>query len=219
MPSRFCIHYVSKSGRPSSGHRTGKGLSSSQFPKRAAPKNMLTTGQMHSSPMLVRSCLKSCMLGFRLQYYANHELPHVQAEFRKGRGTRDQIASIHWIKEKAKEFQKNIYLCFISYTQAFDYVDHDKLWKALKRDGNTRPSYCLLRNLYADKKAKVRILYGTTYWFKIEKAVWQGCVPSPCLFNQYAEHIMRNARLDELQAGIKTGRRNITTSYMQIIPL
>ena len=106
MPSRFCIHYVSKSGGPSSGHRTGKGLSSSQVPKRVAPKNMLTIGQMHSSPMLVRSCLKSHMLGFRLQYYANHELPHVQAEFRKGRGTRDQIASIHWIKEKARNFRK-----------------------------------------------------------------------------------------------------------------
>ena len=91
------------------------------------------------------------MLGFRLQYYANQELPHVQAGFRKGRGTRDQIANIHWIIEKVKEFQKNIYLCFISYTQAFDYVDHDKLRKALKRDGNTRQSYCLLRNLYADQ--------------------------------------------------------------------
>ena len=171
MPSRFCIHYVSKYGRPSSGHRTRKDQSSFQFPRRVVPKNVVTIGQMHSSPMLVRSCLTSHMLGFRLQYYANHELPHVQAEFIKGRGNSDQIASIHWIKEKAKEFQKNIYLCFISYTQAFDYVDHDKLWKALKTDGNTRPSYCLLRNLYADKKAKVRILYGTTDWFKIEKAV------------------------------------------------
>ena len=126
---------------------------------------------MHSSPMLVKSCLKACMLGFRLQYYANQELPNVQAGFRKGRGTRDQIANIHWIIEKAKEFQKNINLCFISYTQAFDYVDHDKLWKALKRDWNTRLSYCLLRNLYADQKAKVRTLYGTTDWFKIEQAV------------------------------------------------
>ena len=141
MPSRFCIHYVSKSGRTSSGHRTDIGQSSSQFPRRVVPKNVLTIEQLHSSLMIVRSCLKSCMLGFRLQYYANQELPHVQAGFRKGRGTRDQIANIHWIIEKVKEFQKNIYLCFISYTQAFDYVDHDKLWKALKRDGSIRPSY------------------------------------------------------------------------------
>ena len=111
------------------------------------------------------------ILNDRLQHYANQELADVQAGFKSRRGTRDQIANFHWITEKARKFQKNIYLCFISYTQAFDYVDHDKLWKALKRDGNTRPSYCLLRNLYEGQEATVRTLYGTTDWFKTEKGV------------------------------------------------
>ena len=113
MPSWCCTQYVSNSGRPSSGHRTGKGQSSFQFPRRVVLKNVLTIGRLHSSPTIVRSCLKSCMLGFRLQYYANQELPHVQAGFRKGRGTRDQIANIHWIIEKAREFQKNTYFCLM----------------------------------------------------------------------------------------------------------
>ena len=111
------------------------------------------------------------MLGFRLQYYANQELPHVQAGFRKGRGTRDQIANIHWIIEKVKEFQKNIYLCFISYTQAFDYVDHDKPRKALREMRIPDHCTCLLRNLYVDQEVIVRTLYGTTDWVKTEKGV------------------------------------------------
>ena len=111
--------------KPSSGHRTGKGQSSSQFPRRVLLKNVLTIRRLHSSRMLVRSCLKSCMLGFSIM--VNQELPDVQAGFRKGRGTRDQIANICWIIEKAREFQENIYLCFIDNTKAFDYVDHDKL--------------------------------------------------------------------------------------------
>ena len=120
MPSRCCIQYVSKSGRPSSGHRTGKGQSSSQSPRRVIPKNVLTIGQLHSSPMIVRSCLKSCILGFSKMWH--QELPDVQAGFRKGRGTRDQIANIHWIIEKDREFQKNIYLCFIDCTKAFVWI-------------------------------------------------------------------------------------------------
>jgi len=95
----------------------------------------------------------------------------VQAGFRKGRGTRDQIANIHWIIEKAREFQKNIYLCFIDYAKAFDYVDHDKLWKALREMGVPDHLTCLLRNLYTGQEATVRTLYGTTDWFKIEKGV------------------------------------------------
>ena len=102
-------------------------------------------------------------------------------------------------------FQKNTYLCFTNYAKAFDYVDHDKLWKALGEMGIPGHLTCLLRNLYAGQEVLVRTLYGTTDWFKIEKGVQQGCLLSPCLFNLYAEHTMRNARLDELQAGIKVG--------------
>ena len=107
----------------------------------------------------------------------------VQAGFRKGRGTRDQIANIHWIIEKAREFQKNIYLCFIDYAKAFDYVDHDKLWKALREMGIPDHLTCLLRNLYSGQEATVRTLYGTTDGFRIEKGVQQSCLLSPCLFN------------------------------------
>ena len=127
----------------------------------------------------------------------------------KGRGTRDQIASIYWITEKAKEFQKNIYLCFIDYTKAFDCVDHNKLWKALKEMGTPDCLNCLLRNLYVGQEATVRTLYGTTDWLKMEKSVQQGCLLSLCLFNLYTEHIMGNAGLDELRAEIKIGGRNI----------
>ena len=144
----------------------------------------------------------------RLQYYVNQELPDVQAGFRKERGTRDQIASIHWIIEKAREFQKNIYLYFINYAKAFDGVDHDKLWKALRQMGLPDHLTCLLRNLCAGQAATVRMLYGKTDWFKIKKGVSKGCLLSPCLFNLYAKHIMRNARLNELEAEIKIGRRN-----------
>ena len=111
--------------------------------------------------------------------------------------------------EKARKFQKNIYFCFIDYTKAFDCVDHNKLWKALREMGIPDHLTCLLRNLYVGQEAIVRTQYRTTDWFKIEKGVQQGCLLSPCLFNLCAEHIMRNAGLDELQAGIKTGRRNI----------
>ena len=138
----------------------------------------------------------------------NRELPDVQAGFRKGRGTRDQIANIHWIIEKAREFQKNIYFCFINYAKAFDCVDHKKLWKILKEMGIPDHLTCLLRNLYAGQET-VRTGHGTTDWFQIGKGVRQGCILSPCLFNFYAEYIMRNAGLEETQAGIKTARRNI----------
>ena len=128
--------------------------------------------------------------------------------FRKGRETRDQIANIPWIIEKAREFQKNIYLCFIDYTKDFDYVDHNKLWKILQEMGIPDSLTWLLRNLYASQEAAVRNRYGTTDWFQIGKGVRQGCILSPCLFNFYAEHIMQNARLHESQAsGIKIARR------------
>ena len=149
------------------------------------------------------------ILQARLQEYMNRELPDVQARFRKGRGTRDQIAKIRWIMEKAREFQKNICFCFIDHAKAFDCVDHNKLWKILKDMGIPEHVTCLLRNLYAGQEATVRTAHGTTGWFQIGKGVRQDCILSPCLFNFYAEYIMRNSGLEEAQAGIKIARRNI----------
>ena len=139
----------------------------------------------------------------------NYEVPDVQAGFREGTRTRDQIANICWIMEKAREFQKNIYFCFIDYAKAFDCVDHNKLWKILKEMGIPDHLTCLLGSLYAGQEATVRTGHGTTDWFQIEKRVHQGCLLSPCSFNLYAEYIMRNAGLEEAQAGIKITRRNI----------
>ena len=130
------------------------------------------------------------ILQARLQQYMNRELPDVQAGFRKGRGTRDQIDNICWITEKAREFQKNIYFCFTDYAKAFDCVDHNKLWKILKEMRIPDHLSCLLRNLYAGQEATVRTRHGTTDWFQIGKRVRQGCILSPCLFNLYAEYIM-----------------------------
>ena len=151
------------------------------------------------------------ILQARLEQYVNRELPDVQAGFRESRGTRDQIANIRWIIEKAREFQKNIYFCFIDYVihTAFDCVDHNKLWKILKEMGMSDNLTHLLRNLYAGQEAAVRTGYGTTDWFQIGKGVRQGCILSPCSFNFYAEYIMRNAGLEEAQAGIKIAGRNI----------
>ena len=149
------------------------------------------------------------ILQARLQQYMNCELPDVQAGFRKGRGTRDHIANIQWIIEKAREYQKNIYLCFIDYAKAFDCVDNNKLWKILQEMGISDHLTCLLRNMYAVQEATVRTGHGTTDWFQIGKGVHQGCILSPCLFNFYAEYIMRNTGLDKVQAGIKIARRNV----------
>ena len=143
------------------------------------------------------------ILQARLQQYVNHEILDVQAGFRKGRGTRDQIANIRWIIEKAREFQKNIYFCFIDYTNAFDCVDHNQLWKILKEMGIPDHLTCLLRNLNGSQEATVRTRHGTTECFQIGKGVHQGCIFSPCLLKLYAEYIMRNTGLEETQAGIK----------------
>ena len=131
----------------------------------------------------------------------NCELPDVQSGFRKGRGTRDPIANIRWITEKAREFQKSIYFCFIDYTKVFDCVDHNKLWKSLKEMGIPDHLTCLLINLYAGQEATVRTGYGTTDWFQIGKGVHQGCILSLCLFNFYAEYIMRNFGLESRLLG------------------
>jgi len=139
----------------------------------------------------------------------NHEFPDVQAGFRKGRGTRDQIANIRRFIEKAREFQKNIYFCFIDYAKAFECVDHNRLWKILQEMGIPDHLSCILRSLYAGQEATVRTGHETADWFQIGKGVCQGCTLSPCLFNLYARYIMRNAELDEAQAIIKISRRNI----------
>ena len=132
------------------------------------------------------------ILQSRLQQYVNRELPDVQAGFWRGKGTRDQIANIHWIMEKAREFQKNIYFCFMDYAKAFDCVDRNKLWNILKEMGIPDHLTCLLRKLCAGKEATVRTGHGTDR-FQIGKEVHQGCISSPCLFNLYAEYIMRNS--------------------------
>ena len=146
------------------------------------------------------------ILQARLQQYVNHELPDSQTGFR---GTRDKIANIHWIIKKAREFQKNVYFCFIDYDKAFDCADHNKLWKILQEMGIPDHLTCLLRNLYAGQEAIVRTGHGTIDLFQMGKGVCLGCILLPCLFNLYAEYIMRNAGLDEAQARIKTARRNI----------
>ena len=190
---------ASKFGKLSSGHRTGKGQLSFQSQRKAMPKNAHTTAQLNSS----HTPVKLKILQARLQQYKSHELLDVQAGFRKGRRPRDQIANIPWIFKKAREFQNNIYFCFTDYIKAFDYVDHSKLWKIPKEMGIPDHLTCLLRNLYAGQEATVRTWHGMTNWFQTRKRVHQGCILSPCLFNFYAECIMRNAGLDEALAGIK----------------
>ena len=129
------------------------------------------------------------ILQTRLQQYVNQELPDVQDGFRKSRRTRDQIANIHWIIEKAREFQKNIYFCFIDYAKDFDSVDHNKLRKILQEMVIPVHFTCLLRNLYAGQEATVRTKHRIMDWFQIAKGVHQGCILSPCLFNLHAVHV------------------------------
>ena len=158
----------------------------------------------HASKVILK------ILQARLQQDVNWELPDVQAGFRKGRWTRDQIAYICWIIEKAKEFQKNIYFFLNDYVKAFDCVDHNKPWNILKEMRRPDHLTCLLRNLYAGQEATVRTGHGTTDWFQLGKGVRQSCKLSLRLFNLYEEYIMWNARLDEAQARIRIARRNIS---------
>ena len=148
------------------------------------------------------------ILQARLQQYMNCELPDVQAgDLEKAEDC--QIANIFWIIKKERELQKNIYFCFTDYAKAFDHVDQNKLWKILKEMGIPDHLTCLLRNLYAGQEGTVRPGHGTTDWFQIGKEVCQGCILSPCLFNFYAEYIMRNTGLEEAQAEIKISGRNV----------
>ena len=154
------------------------------------PKNVQTTTITlisHTTKVMLK------ILQAKVQQYMNHEIPDVQAGFRKGRGTRDQIANISWIIEKAREFQKNIQFCFIDYAKAFDCVDHNKLWKILQEMEIPGHLTCLLRNPYGGQEATVRTGHGMD-WFQIGKGVHEGCIPSPCLLGLHIEHIMPNAK-------------------------
>ena len=158
MPSRICIHYARKSGRPSSGHRTGKGQSSSQFPRRVLPKNVLTIKQLHSSLKLVWSYLKSCMLGFSIMQTKNFQMSSWVSK--RKRNFRDHIANVRWVIEKAREFQKNISLCSSATLKPLTVWIMTNCGKLL--DGSTDHLICLLRNLCAAQEATARTLYGTT---------------------------------------------------------
>ena len=187
------------------------------IPKKGNPKECSNCRTIALISHISNVMLK--ILQASLQQYMNWELSDVKAGLRKGRGTTDQIANILWIMERTREFQKNIYFCFIDYTKAFDCVDHSKLWKILKEMGLPDHLTYLLKNQYAGQEATVRTRHGITDWFQIGKGVCQGCILSPSLFIFYAEYIMRNAGLDKSQAGIKIARRISTTSDMQMTPL
>ena len=181
---KCCTQNASKFGKLSSGHRIGNRSVFIPISKKGNAKecsNYSTIALIsHASKVMLK------ILQARLQQYANRELPDVQADFRRGRGTRDQIANIRWIMEKAREFQKNIYFCFIDYAKAFDCVEHNKLLKILREMGIPDHLTCLLRNLYAGQEATVRTGHGTTGWCQTGRGVHQGCILSPCLFNLYA---------------------------------
>ena len=171
------------------------------------PKNVQTTCIvtliLHASKVMLK------ILQARLQHYMSWNFKVSKLDFRKGRGTRNQIANICWIIGKAREFQKHINLCFIDYTKAFDCVDHNKLWKIIKDMGMTDQLTCLLRNLYVGQETTVRTLHETMDWFKIGKEIWQGYKSSPCLLSLYSESIMTNDGLAESSTEINTARRQI----------
>ena len=179
------------------------------------PKKVQITAQWHSFSHASKVMPK--VIQATLEYHVNWELPDVQAEFGKGRGTRNQIANIHWVIVKARQFQKNI--GFVGYAKAFDCVDHNKLWKILKEMGIPDQLTCLLRNLYTGQEATVRTRHRTIDWFKTRKGGRKGCILSPCLFNFYAEYIIWNAGLDEAQDGIKIPGEIAATSDMHMTPL
>ena len=207
MPSRCCIHYVSKSGRPSSSHRAGKCQSSSQSPRGAVLKNVQTTRQLHSSPRLVRSCLKSCTLSFSIMWTKNFQMSKLGLE--KEEEPEIKLPTFTLSQRKLGNSRETSISVSSTTPKPLTVWILINCGKLLKRWEYQTHLTCLLRNLYAGQQATVRSLCETTDWFKIEKGVWQGCLLSSCLFNLYTEHIMRNARLDELQAGIKIFGRNI----------
>ena len=200
---KCCTQYASKFGKLSSAHKTGKGQLSFQSPKRQCQRMLKLphnyTHLTHKQNNTQNSPSQASIV---------HEIPDVQAGFRKSRGSRDQIANMHYIIEKAREFQKNIYVWFIDYAKAFGFVDDNKLLNILKKMEIPDHLTYLLRNLDAGQEATIKTGYGATYWFQIGKVVHQHSILSPCLFN-YAEYIMWNAELDETQPCIKIARKNI----------
>ena len=200
---KCCTQYASKFGKLSSGHRTGK-VSFIPIPKKGNAKEWLNYCTIalisHASKVMLK------ILQARLQLYLNHELPDVQAGFRKGRGTRDQIANIRWIIYKAREFQKYTYFCFIDYAKVFDCADHNKLWRNLKETGIPDHLTCLLGNLHAVHEATVRTEHGKWTGTKLGKEYVKYCPPA---YLTYAEYIMWNAGLDDAQVGIEMVGKNI----------
>ena len=186
---KWCAQYASKFGKLKNGPRTGKGQLSFQSQRKAMPKNAQITARLHSSHKVMLKILQA-----RIQHYMNCQTPDVQVGFKEGRETRDQIANICWIIEKARVPEKHLFLFYCLY-QSFDCVNHNKLWKILEM-GIPDHLTCLLRNLYAGQEAIVRTGHGTTDWFQVGKGVSQGYILSPCLFNLYAGYIMWNVRLD-----------------------
>ena len=178
MLLKSCTQYASTFGKLSSGHRTGKGQFSFKSQRKGSAKECSNYHTIALISLANKVMLK--IIQARLQQYVNGELSDVQAGFRKGRGTRHQIVNIHWIIEKARKFQKYIYICFIDYTKALDCVDHKKLWKILQEMGIPDHLTCLLRNLCASQEATVRTGHGRTDWFQIGKGVCQVCILSPC---------------------------------------
>ena len=206
MLSKCCTQYVSKSGKPTNGHSTGKGQSSSQFQRRAVLMNCLavqTTSQLHSSPVLVRLCSKSCMLGFSITWTENLQMSKLGLE----KAEEPEIKLPTFAGSQRKQGNSWKTSTSISWTMLL-IVWIVTNWKTLKEMEIPGHLTCFLWNLYAGQEATVRSLYGTIDCFRIEKGAWQGCLSSPCLFNFHAEYIMRIAGLDELQAEIKTARRN-----------
>ena len=180
---KCCIQCYSKFGKLSSGHRTGKGQFSFQFQRKAIQKNAQTTTQLHSSHMLVKSCSKFSKRGFNSTWTKNFQMFKLVLE----KAEESEIKLQHTLDHrKAREFQRNMYFCLTDYAKAFDCVDHNKLWKTLKEMGTPDHLICLQRNLYGGQEARVRILYGTADWFRIEKRVWQGCY-CQCIYLTYTQ--------------------------------
>ena len=207
MLLKCCTQYSRKFGKLFSGHRTGKDHFSFQSQRRAMPNNVQPTVQLHSSHMLAKECSKFSEPGFNSTWTMNFQM--LKLDLEKEEEPETKLPTSIWSLEKQESSRKNIYICFIDYTKAFNCVDHNKLWKILKEIGIPNHPTCLLRNLYAGQEATVRTGHGTTDWFQVGKGICQGCILSPCSFNFYAEYTMKNSGLDEGQAGIKISRRNI----------
>ena len=196
MPWKCCTQYASKFGNPATW-----------LEKVSFHSNLKECSNCHTTALISHaSKVMLKILQARLQQYVNHDLPDIPAGLRKGRGTKDQIANIHWVIEKAREFQKNIYFCFIDYAKVFACITAN--WKCLKEMGIPDHLTCLLKNLYAGQEARVWTRHGTIAWFQIGKGIHQGCIFFPCLFNLYAVYITQNAGLDEAQTRTKIFGRN-----------